>query len=68
MTFLDTFMKAQRLVDSKQNRENAISLVGTDKQGDEHFLQWLDKDMTINDLIIPDHVVKLRALAGTKLA
>ena len=68
MTFLDTFMKAQRLVDSKQNRENAISLVGTDKQGDEHFLQWLDMDMTINDLIIPDHVVKLRALAGTKLA
>jgi len=67
MSFLSSWMQAQKLVDSKQNRENSIGLIGTDKQGNETFLQRIDSSMTVCDLKIPDGIVKLEALAFTKI-
>jgi len=65
MTFLDTFMKAQKLVDSKQNRENAIALIGLDTEGNESFLQWLKPSDKVASLNISSSITKVRALAGT---
>lgn len=65
MTFLDSYHKAEKLVASKQNRENAIALIGSDKFGDEEFIQWTSSSDKIAELAIPEHIVKLKAKAGT---
>ena len=65
MSFLKSFRKAEELVASKQNRENAIALIGSDKFGDESFIQWVESTDKIAELVIPKHIVKLKAKAGT---
>ena len=65
MTFIESYNKAQRLVDSSQNRENAIALIGKDTEGNESFLQWLKPSDKVANLNISSSVAKVRALAGT---
>ena len=65
MSFITSFQEAEKLVASKQNRENAIALIGSDKFGNEEFIQWIEASDKIAELAIPEHIVKLRAKAGT---
>jgi hypothetical protein len=64
--FIKSFRKAEKLVSSKQNRENAIMLVGVDKAGNESFIQWITADSLASSLKIPKGTIEIRAQAGTK--
>lgn len=65
--FITSFNKATKLVESKQNSENAIALIGTDKVGDESFLQWIDSSMVVSELNIPNNICRVHAIAGQRL-
>ena len=63
--FIKSFRKAEKLVASKQNRENAIALIGSDKFGNESFIQWIQASDKIHDLRIGNVFKKVTAKAGT---
>ena len=57
--------KADRLIKSKQNRENALALIGTDGSGNESFLQWITSTDKVASLNIPSNIKQVKAKAGT---
>jgi len=63
MNIVKQIRKAEKLVASKQNRENAIALIGIDSAGNESFHGWIDSGET---LYLPKNIVDIRVQAGTR--
>ena len=62
MSIAKQIEKADRLVKSKQNRENAMYLIGIDASGNEHFIDWINKDSVLH---LPRKMVDIAIKAGT---